>query len=1110
MDGLSNPEDIVKTAKAKGIKSIALTDHGHCHGIADFFLHGKKHGVKTIFGMEAYAIDDLEQWHIDREAYADDKERVKREEAVDEDATNLAGDLDSRRKSLYRKGHLVMLAQNQIGMNNIFKIMHKSYKEGFYMKPRIDKKMVDSLSEGIICSSACMGGVVANKCWAFKNGSIKWKEVVDEAESWKEILGDRFFLELQFNEHDSQRFINDCIIKVHKETGIPLNVTGDAHYINQDEWEAQELLYMLRGNKTLSTRGDNWDFQVKQLYIKSAEEMWETFERFGGDADPKLVREAFENTLLIDSMIDDFELDTSIRLPTIQAENPFKTLGDMSIKRLKELGLDKNEVYCKRLIHEFKLIKEKGFASYFIIMRDIINQAKEKMLVGPGRGSAAGSLVCYLNGITDLDPIEHKLLFERFINSERVELPDIDTDFQDTDKAREMLRDIFGTENVASITTYGTFQIKGLLKDVGRVFDIDHREITIANKKIQAELKVLLHKGEDKSSIDIKLDDVIKVSPTYATLCDKYPKLHKQVEMLYGKVRHLGRHACGVVIGDNLPSEMPVFYNKGALQTSYSMGIVNKNVETMGFIKFDLLGLSTLNVIDHALKLISLRLNKPYDYIKGVIDPLNMDLNDPKIMKTVFEEGNFTGIFQFTNKGIRKMAMRVGPDCFEDVSAIGALYRPGPLGSGMDKLYADRKHGLESIEHIHPILEEVMEETYGCLVYQEQMLNIGLRLGKMEMKDVNRLRKIFLKKDKSKADDFRQNEIKYLKGEFTKGCIENGLTEKQAHDLWDMFEHFGGYGFNAAHAKSYGLITMQTAFLRTYYPLEFYCAVLTHGKADELQSYVDDIKRQGFEILPVDMNKSETSHVIEGNAIRLAFNSVAGVGDKAAEKIVKHQPFQNFRDYLYRTGGAKTATLPLIKVGAFRSMEENVALIEQRYELWVDHPKMKLVKNRDEFEKKYFELSVEEHPMSKLVEYENELMGFSLSGSPFELFNRGKKIDDLVDQGVLYDYEDFISSDETVGCIPVIIKGYNERAQRKGGMMAWVKFGDRNGSEFEAPAFATIWRWIVGKVAKGNVYLVTLNRKLDDPRNLIIGKPGFAHSQYSTEGYLINVDDFDV
>lgn len=1108
LDGISRPEDMVIAAKERGLKSIALTDHGNMHGIADFYLHGKKHDVKTIFGIEAYAIDSLKNWARDKEQLETDRElakRIKKLESIDEDATNL--NLKDRQKSLYKKGHLVLLAQNQKGLENLYKLTHLSYKYGMYMKPRMDKQMLSNHSEGLVSTSACMGGVVANRCWAFKNGYGTWADVIKEAEEFREIFGSRFFLELQFNESDSQRFINDCIIKVHKETGIPLSAAADAHYINKDDWSAQEILYMLRSNVSMETRPDDWDFNIKQLYIKSPSEMWDAVLRFGGDIDLRLARDAFENTLLVDSMISDFEPDTHERLPTLGIENPFKALGNVAIARMKELNLDQDEEYRDRFMHEMRLIKEKGFGSYFLIMKDIIDKAKKEMLVGPGRGSAAGSLVCYLCGITNLDPIKHGLLFERFINPSRVELPDVDTDFQDTDRAREMLREMFGEDNVACISTYGTFQIKGLLKDVGRVYDIDHKEINQANKKIQAELRVLHGKGQDKSTIDIKYEDVKRVSKTFRALVDKYPVIADAIPKLYGHNRHIGRHACGLIIGDNLPAEMPVFRNKGVLQTSFTDGIVSKQCQAMGFVKFDILSLSTLSVIDEALKMISQRHDMTYSEAYHMIDPTYMDANDMIVISKVFIEGNFTGIFQFTNKGIRKVSMNIKPDCFNDVSAVGALYRPGPLGSGMHKLYAENKHNPAGIEYVHPIMEDIMSETYGCLVYQEQMLNIGHRLGKLPMTHVNRLRKLFLKKDKSKKDDFLQKEKKELNSIFVAGCIENGLTKDKAQGLWDMFEHFGGYGFNASHAKCYGMVTMQTAFLRTYYPLEFFTALLIHGKSDDLQTYVDDIKTQGFKVLPVDINKSSTKHAIENGKIRLAFSSVLGVGAAAVKKIVDNQPYDDLKDYLFKTGGGKTATVPLIKVGAFMKTDD-VALSELRYnDIWLEKPKLRLKKNRAEFNALYSSAECEPHHLGMLVQYENELLGFNLRGSPFKLFDRDTKIEAMHSEGMVMDFEEFVKSDKTQCVIPVIMKEIKERAQRNGPMMSFLKFGDRTGKEFDSVCFATIWKYLVKRAVKGNIYLVTFNRKLDEPQNLVTGKPGWNQSAYSAQEAMINLDE---
>ena len=496
-----------------------------------------------------------------------------------------------------------------------------------------------------------------------------------------------------------------------------------------------------------------------------------------------------------------------------------------------------------------------------------------------------------------------------------------------------------------------------------------------------------------------------------------------------------------------------------------------------------------------------------YDDLRESIRPCNLDMNNKKVLGTVFEKGNFTGIFQFTEKGIRKVAMKIHPDCFEDVSAICALYRPGPLKSHMDKLYADYKHGNAEIKYIHPLMEEILSETYGCLVYQEQMLEIGTKIGLLSMKDTNRLRKLLLKKDKSKKDDFLEKEKLELQGRFVEGCVKNGMEEKKSFELWEMLEAFGGYGFNNSHAKCYAALTMQTAYLRTYYPLEFFAALLTYGKADDLQSYVDDIRRQGFEILPVDINKSGVRHRIEGNAIRLALGSVLGVGARAAQKIVDNQPYSSLNDYLYKTGGGKTATLPLIKIQAFSEIEKNSALVERQFMIWADEPKLRQVKNRDEFEKRCNEIIQLPFEDETLISYEQEFLGFNLRVSPFDMNDRRKKIALLEDAGVVTTYEEFINSNDRECAIPVIVKSIKARAQRNGKMMSFMRFGDHEGAEFDAPCFAGVWCHISEHVKKGGVYVAIFNRKPDEERNLIVGRSGWAHSQHSSMGYMLEIDE---
>jgi DNA polymerase-3 subunit alpha len=748
----------------------------------------------------------------------------------------------------------------------------------------------------------------------------------------------------------------------------------------------------------------------------------------------------------------------------------------------------------------------------------MIHEARKEMLVGPGRGSAAGSLVCYMLGITDLDPIKHNLMFERFLDPSRVELPDIDTDFEDPDRVKEILRGIFGEDNVASLSTYGTFQIKGLLKDVGRVFDIDHNEINKLNKKIEGELRVL-YVNQDKSTIVIKMEDIERVSPSFQEFVKKYPIPASHLKQLYGRNRHIGTHAAGVIIGDNLPAETSIFCRRDAdtqqmiAQASFTEGIVNKNISAMGFVKFDLLGLANLRVVHHALKLISEHTGKSVEELKESIRAHNLDMNDQKVLSHVFQKGNFAGVFQFTEKGIRGVSKNIKPDCFEDVVAIAALYRPGPLGSGMHKLYGENKQKALAGEltYEHPLLENILKRTHGCLVYQEQLMQIANLLGKMTFKDVQRIRKVLLKKDKSKSEEFLKKENDELQGKFVAGCLENGLTKERAEQWWKDMLYFGGYGFNVAHAAAYSVTTMQNAYLATYYPLEWYSALLTKGQTSELQDYIADIKKAGVKVLPVDINKSMSAHTVEDGSIRLSLSSVLGVGASAISKIVGNRPeggYKTFEEFLDVSGATKTSIVPLIKVGAFDSINKNIRELEEIYTVFMNEKVG--AKKWDEFWRRVENMMpVQDYDDSIKVGFEIELMGFTMRGSPFEILNRREKLDELF-AGVVGTYKEFVEGDEEMAMLPVVVKEWKERAQKNKQMMAFVKFQAETGEEFEAPAFSGVWKYIGPKMRKGSVYLTTFNRKPDDPERLIIGKPGFAQSQHSVAQSFINLDEIEL
>ena len=524
-----------------------------------------------------------------------------------------------------------------------------------------------------------------------------------------------------------------------------------------------------------------------------------------------------------------------------------------------------------------------------------------------------------------------------------------------------------------------------------------------------------------------------------------------------------------------------------------------------------------------------------YDEIRESLRPHNIDLNDQKVMRHVFWEGRFPGIFQFSNRGIRKLAQSIRPDCFEDVSAITSLYRPGPLGSGMHRLYADNKRlALDGkLKFEHPVLEDVLRETHACVVYQEQLMKVCQLLGKMELKDVQRVRKTLLKKDKSKSEEFLKKEGDELRAMFVAGCVENGLTEKRAEEWWKDLLAWGGYGFNSAHSKAYSVITMQCAHLATYHPMEFYAAVLTKGETNELQSYVSDMKKCGVRILPVDVNKSKLSNIVEtdekGEAIRLSLLAVKGVGEAGARKIIEAQPFTDVLDFVDRNNASRTTIKPLILVGAFNSIDQHMKGFETKYDMYCSDSKLKSKKNReklvelmntpsdevaatqefnamDEVKRAQSGELGKDYSEQEKVFFENQLLTFSLRGSPFEILDRDKKIEAIFGDSVKT-YTEFVEGDDEVCMMPVVVNEIKERPQRSGDLFAWIKFAVETGEEFEAPCFSNIWKFVSSSVRRGNVYVVTFNRKIeDDPHSLIVGKKGWKHGMNEAVGYFIDID----
>jgi DNA polymerase III subunit alpha len=726
--------------------------------------------------------------------------------------------------------------------------------------------------------------------------------------------------------------------------------------------------------------------------------------------------------------------------------------------------------------------------------------------------SAAGSLLCYMIGITDLDPIEHKLFFERFMDPDRSDMPDIDIDFEDPDAVKDLLRKEFGEDNVGCVSNYSTFKAKGLLKDLGRIYGFDHVEINKMNAQIDAEFESL--RGPDGMPQEIKLDDALGASPTLRNFLNENVEMGTLFHKLYGRIRHVGRHAAGVIIGNDLPRETPTFTvndkdtDSRIVQVSFTEGNSARNLSAMGLQKFDLLSLSTLKVISHALKLIAEKEGITYEEARERIRPHNLNLNDDKVLDHVFRNGNFIGIFQYEEEGIRRLTEKVKPDGFQDLTAIIAIYRPGTLASDIDEMFVRRKHGFEEVTYDHPILEDVLSSTYGCLIYQEQVMAVAHRLGKLTMGETNKLRKVLSKK---KKDD---PVLLQLRDKFISGCQDNGLSLDKAEKLYQQIVFMAGYNFNLSHAASYAAIGFQTAWLSTYYPLEFFAAVLTHGKRKELQEYVQEIRRQGYDVLPVDVNRSVAEHTIDGSSIRLALTSVDGVGNAATNKIMAGQPYVDLPDFIERSGATKTSAMPLVRVGAMRSLDPNVRRAEKRLELYYSNSaKHKTIKGKAAYMVGYEDLAdTPDYPLNERVSIEYALLGFSIVGSLFEVLGRDRKIEKALrtlDKLAFQRYEDFISSEERLGLIPVMLKEVEIKSQKGGQMMGMLTFIDRHNQEFKVPCFAGLWKHLGSKVCSTHrVYLATFYRKdpVNDPKRIILGRGDYNPSPASAQEVLIDVD----
>ena len=832
LDGAMKTTAMAKRAAEYGMPALALTDHGNMFGAVEFYLACRKAKIKPILGMEAYVAPD----HSER---SDDPQR--------------------------RPHHTVLLARDQQGWRNLMRLSSLGYLEGFYYKPRIDKRQLDAHREGLVALSACLSGEPSR---SLKRGDVAG--ATRAAQEYKEILGaDSYFLEIQDHGIDAEARVRKLMPEVARNAGVGLVCTNDCHYLEREHAQAHDLLLCIGTNRQFDDP-NRWRYDTDQIYLKSSEEMLKLFQDWP---------EACANTLRIAEMCDLKLKLGELLLPEFPLPEGFADeyayLQHLTREGLiRRYGAVTPELQ-ERFDYEMGVIQETGYAGYFLIVWDFIRAAREMNIpVGPGRGSAAGSLVCYCLRITDIDPISNKLLFERFLNPERISMPDIDVDFC-FEKRPEIIRyviDKYGHENVSQIITFGTMAARGVIKDVARVLGFSFGEAEKISKLVPEGPKVSLRES-------------IETVPGFKqvrTASPKHDMLLRNALVLEGMSRNPGIHAAGVLITPSpLVEHIPMFKStKDDITSQFDM----RMVERMGLLKMDFLGLRTLTVIDKALDLVARTTGER-------ITPEEIPLDDPATYE-LLKEGRTVGVFQLESSGMQELLRKMQPTAFEDIVAVNALFRPGPLGAGMDEVYVNCKHGRQEIKYPHPDLEPILEETYGVILYQEQVMQISSLLGGFSMGQADTLRKAMGKKKREMMDELRLL--------FLQGAEERGYGKVLAEKVYDEMAFFAEYGFNKSHSASYAVLSIQTAWLKAHHPAEFMAATMTTemSKSDRVTQLIDEVKRLGLRIYPPNVNRPSSEFDVRDGDILFGMGAVKHVGARAIEEIaaVRERQDEDFDD----------------------------------------------------------------------------------------------------------------------------------------------------------------------------------------------------------------------
>ena len=949
LDGANRIKELPKVAKELGMDAIAITDHGVMYGAIEFYKACKEEGIKPIIGCEVYVAP---RTRFDKEAGIDNK-----------------------------YNHLILLAKNNNGYKNLSKLVSIGFTEGYYYKPRIDLETLEKYHEDLICCSACLAGSIPQ---AILNGDM---EKAEETAMWyKNLFGEDYYLEIQTNTLKEQSLVNQKLVELSRKLNIPLVATNDAHYTRKEDAYNHEVLLCIQTGKKMSDV-DRMRFATDDFYIKSPEEVKEFF--------PNLP-EALENTVKIAEKCNvEFEFGHTI-LPNYEVPKEFSTHYDY-FKKLCDDGIkirygeNTPKEILERMEYEISVIKKMGYVDYFLIVWDFINWAKSQGIpVGPGRGSGAGSIVAYAIGITDIDPIKYNLLFERFLNPERISMPDFDVDFC-YERRQEVIDYVarkYGRDHVSQIITFGTMSARMVIRDVGRALDFPYSETDKLAKMVPFALHITIKKAMEQNR-ELK------------ELYENNEEVHKLLDVamgLEGMPRQASTHACGVVITkDPVDTYVPLYVNDGAISTQYTMTIL----EQLGLLKMDFLGLRTLTVIQDAINLVKQN--------RGIDVKFDSNMNDSKVYK-LWGDGKTIGIFQFESAGMTNFMKELKPDSLEDIIAGVSLYRPGP----MDQIprYIKNKLNPEHAEYTHPALEPILKVTYGCMVYQEQVMQIVRDLAGYSLGRADLVRRAMGKK---KLDIMAKEREIFIHGQedengniVVPGCVRNGIDEKSANKIFDEMAEFAKYAFNKSHAAAYAVVSYRTAYLKAYYPEEFMAATLNSylGNLDKVPIYVDECRRMNIEILKPDVNKSFTKFTVDNSKIRFGLGSIKNVGIAVVDSIVRERQqngeYKSFTDFCERVQDEavnKKCIESLIKAGTFDEFGQTRSTLLASFESIIDTIQnsarrsfkgqvtmfdLDAMESDDKEELKYSFTELKEYEDKDLLSMEKEMLGIYISGHPLE------------------------------------------------------------------------------------------------------------------------------